>query len=140
MSKFVHVDMPLSHPGVERLENALATLKTLPGRFNEARATASMLLAAVVSAVLLAADALIKEVSDGHLLLAWVGMWLVGFVALVLLAKPITQFARGLRTRMAAWKQEPQHIAQQDPKLWALAKGDVWVMAAIHASTIRSVG
>jgi hypothetical protein len=139
MSKFVHIDMPLGHTGVDRLENAVATLKALPGRFDEARATASMLLAAVVSAVLLAADALIKEVTDGHLLLAWVAMWLVGFVALVLLAKPMTQFARGLRIRMALWKQE-RIAAAEDAKLWELALGDARVMSDIRAAMSRSAG
>jgi hypothetical protein len=136
MSKFVHIDMPLSHPGAERLENAVAALKTLPGRFDEARATASMLLAAVVSALLLAADALIKEVTDGHLLLAWVMMWLVGFVALVLLAKPMAQFARGWRTRMAVWKQE-RMAAAQDAKLWEQALGDERVMSDIRMAMMR---
>jgi hypothetical protein len=136
MSKFVHIDMPQSHTGVDRLENAVATLKTLPSRFDKARATASMLLAAVVSALLLAADALIKEVTDGHLLLAWVMLWLVGFVALVLLAKPMTQFARGLRVRMAVWKQE-RRAAAQDAKLWELASSDARVMADIRMAMMR---
>jgi hypothetical protein len=136
MSKFVHVDMPLSHPGVERLENAVATFKTLPSRFDEARAAASMLLAAVVSALLLAANTLIKEVTDGHLLLAWVMLWLVGFVALVLLAKPMAQFARSLRTHLAAWKQA-QRAAKQDARLWNLALGDARVMADIRAAMMR---
>jgi hypothetical protein len=137
MSKFVHVDMPLSHPGTERLENAFAYFKTLRTRFSEERAMASMLLAAVVSALLLAADQLIKEVHEGHLLLAWVALWLVGFVALVFLAKPIKQLSRSLRTSLANWKQE-RHAADQDAQLWELAKHDERVMADIRAAMGRS--
>jgi hypothetical protein len=139
MSKFVHVDMPLSHPGTERLENALAHLKSLPARFDRARATSSMLLAAVVSGVLLAADALIKEVTDGHLLLVWLATWIVGFMALVFLAKPISQLARSLRTSLANWKQE-RRAANQDARLWDLAKYDARVMADIRAAMGRSEG
>jgi hypothetical protein len=137
MSKFVHVDMPLNHLGADRLENTVAVLKRVLTRFDEGRATASMLLAAVVSAVLLAADALIKEIADGQLLLAWIAMWLVGFVALVLLAKPITRFARSLRTSLAAWKQE-RRAAEQDAELWNLAQHDAGVMADIRAAMARS--
>jgi hypothetical protein len=137
MSKFVHVDMPLSHPGAERLENALETLKTMPARISAERAMASMLLAAVVSAVLLAASSLIQEVTDGHLLLAWMALWLVGFVALILLAKPIKQLARSLRSGYAARKQA-QHAAGQDARLWELAKHDRRVMEDIRAAMARS--
>jgi hypothetical protein len=139
MSKFINIAMPQSHPGVDRLENAVATLKTLPSRLDEARVTASMLLAAVVSAVLLAADALIKEVADGHLLLAWMALWLVGFAALALLAKPVAQFARALRTQLTQWRKA-RLAAAQDEKLWELAKGDARVMAEIQAAMTRSKG
>lgn len=66
-------------------------------------------------------------------------LWLVGFVALVLLSKPMTQFARGLRVRMALWKQD-RITAAQDAKLWELAVGDARVMADIRAAMSRSTG
>jgi hypothetical protein len=137
MNKFVHVDMPLSHAGVDRFKSAMATLKTLPSRFDQARAIASMLLAGVVSALLLAADALIKEVTDGHLLLAWVMLWLVGFVALVLLAKPLAQLARKLGAFLEAWNEQRRAEAQ-DAKLWELARHDTRVMADIKSAMMRA--
>jgi hypothetical protein len=136
MTKFVHVDMPVSHPGTERLENAVATLQAAVSTFSAERAMASMLLAAVVSALLLAASALIQEVTDGHLLLAWMALWLVGFVALALLAKPTKRLAHGLRARWAASKQA-RFVASQDDRLWALAKQDRRVMEDIRAAMGR---
>ncbi len=137
MSKFVHIDMPVSHPGADRLENTVAVVKNLATRFDEARAMATMLLAAVVSAILLAADALIKEVSDGHLLMAWMALWLVGFSALVMLAQPIKAFVRSFRVRFAAWRQA-RHAAAQDAQLWDAALSDPRVMADIRAATSRT--
>jgi hypothetical protein len=136
MSKFVHIDMPLSHPGTERLENAYVTLKTLPSRISAERAMASMLLAAVVSALLIAATQLIEEVTDGHLLLAWMALWLLGFMALIFLATPIRQLARSLRAGYAASRQASK-AADEEAQLWELAKHDRRVMEEIRAAMGR---
>lgn len=137
MSKFVHIDMPASHAGADRLENTMVLLSKLSGRFDPTRSMAAMLFAAVVSAILLAANTLIAEIAEGHLLMAWIAMWTVGFAALVLLAKPILEFARSLRVSYAAWN-ERRHAAAQDAKYWQAASSDARVMAEIRAAMARA--
>ncbi len=137
MSKFVHIDLPTSHAGAERLENTLAVLENLSKRFDPTRSMAAMLFAAVVAAILLAANTLIAEISEGHLLLAWIAMWLICFAGLVLLAKPIGEFARSLRVSYAAWSKK-RHTAAQDAKFWQAASSDARVMAEIRAAMARA--
>ena len=48
-------------------------------RSREARGLATMLLAAVVAALVVVADRVIDNWADGHLLLAWVMLWVVVF-------------------------------------------------------------
>ncbi len=139
MSKFVHIDMPVSHPGVDRLENTVAVLQSLSKRFDPSRAMATMLLAAIVSAILLAANALIKEVSDGHLLMAWIALWLVGFAALAMLSQPIRVFVRGFRVRYAIWSAK-RLAAAQDAMMWEAALSDARVMSDLRAAMLRSAG
>jgi len=63
---------------------------------------AALLLGAVVSAVLVVADRLVVNMSDGGLLLGWAVLWGLAFVALALLADT----ARALSQRtVGLWKR-----------------------------------
>jgi chromate transport protein ChrA len=137
MSKFIHLDVSTSHPGVERLENAIAFVASRRSRFNSSRALAAMLVAAVVAALLVVANQLIVTITDGHLFAAWIGLWAVGFAAMALLAKPAHRLAVLLRDAFAKWR-EVRRLAQQDAKLWDLASHDARVMADIRAAMSRS--
>ena len=85
MTSFAHVSYPAQHPGVIRAENAIAALKNVAAGFDGARGAASLLLAAVVAALLVVANQVIDTWGDGHLLAAWMVLWLVAFAALALL-------------------------------------------------------
>ena len=56
MTSFAHVDYPTEHPGVVRAENAAAAIKDIAHNFDGARGAASLLLAAVVSALMVVAN------------------------------------------------------------------------------------
>ncbi len=136
MTSFVHTDFPTSHPGVERIENALATAKATVKNFDSARGLATLLLAATVAALLVVANQVIEAWSDGHLLMAWVALWAVAFAALALLARPARHFARSLRPAFAAWNAA--RIAQvEERKMWELASADARLMADISAAMSR---
>ena len=86
MTSFVHVNIPTEHPGVARAERAFAALRDLGRNFDGARGAASLLLAAVVAALLVVANQVIDTWTEGHLLAAWIALWTVAFAAIGLLA------------------------------------------------------
>jgi hypothetical protein len=130
MTSFIHTEYPLQHDGVVRAEQALATLRQAIRGFNTTRATASLLLAAVVAALVVLANQLIEVWTDGHLMVGWVALWTVTFAAIALLAKPLRQTVYGLREARTAWSaRRDQAIA--DDRLWGIALADARVMADI---------
>jgi signal transduction histidine kinase len=52
---FVHLEYPLTHPGVERAEQAVANFKRISNSFSPTRTLAAMLLAAIVAAFVVVA-------------------------------------------------------------------------------------
>ena len=53
---FVHLEYPLTHPGVDRAEQAVANIKRMSDSFSPTRTLAAMLLAAIVAAFVVVAD------------------------------------------------------------------------------------
>ncbi len=127
MSSFVHVDYSLQHPGVARAERVAALLRAVWRQMH----AGSLLLAAVVSALLVVVDQLIDTWSDGHLLAAWVLMWAVAFGAIALLAAPTRTLAQRAGTGLRRWNAARIRAAD-DRRLWELAHTDPRVMADIR--------
>ena len=86
MSSFVHVDQPLSHPGVARAEQVIGYVQEQSRQFNGTRGLSAVLLAAIVAALVAVADKFVTHWTDGSLLAAWMVMWLVAFLAMALFA------------------------------------------------------
>ena len=130
MTSFVHVDHPTEHPGVVRAQQAAASLAQIGRSFGSARGAASLLLAAIVAALLVVASQVVDAWSDGHLLAAWIVMWTVAFAALALLATPVRRMAHSLRAgarRAAATHRQ----TAADEQMWQAALSDSRVMADI---------
>lgn len=139
MTTFAHVDYPTEHAGVVRAENAAAALKSAAANFDGARGAASLLLAAVVSALLVVANQVIDTWSEGHLLAAWMVLWLVAFAALALLTAPARRAGVVLRQGALAW-MESRRRAAEDQRTWNVALKDPRIMAELnHAMGIPSV-
>ncbi|GAB4208660.1 MAG: hypothetical protein Fur0019_14680 [Tibeticola sp.] len=102
-----------------------------------ARGLAAFLLAAIVSAVFVVADQIIANWADGHLLVAWAGLWALGFVALVLLGGTVRRFAGRLIEALDAWAAERAQ-RRADARLWAIACTDPRVMADLQAAFARA--
>ena len=135
MTSFAHVDYPNEHPGVVRAENAAAAIKDIAHNFDGARGAASLLLAAVVSALMVVANQVIDTWSEGHLLAAWV----VAFAALALLTLPARRMAVALRAGTQAWAERRRRAAE-DARTWQVAMQDPRVMAELnHAMGIATV-
>lgn len=139
MTSFAHVEYSTEHPGVVRAENAAAALKSAVANFDGARGAASLLLAAVVSALLVVANQVIDTWSEGHLLAAWMVLWLVAFGALALLTTPARRAGVALRSGAQAWA-ESRRRAAEDQRTWNVAMKDPRIMAELnHAMGIATV-
>lgn len=136
MTSFVHVDYPTQHPGVVRAERAIATVRQLANRIDGTRTLATLLLAAIVSALLVVANQVVETWTEGHLLAAWIVLWTVGFAALGLLAVPARNVVRTARASL----QRAAHArrrAAQDNALWQAALSDTRLMAELSHAMSR---
>lgn len=139
MTSFAHVDQPSQHPGVARAERVAKTLRDAVRNFDATRSSASMLLAAIVSAFLVVANEVVETWTEGHLLVAWIVLWLVAFAALGLLARPAKLAVAALRVGLQRWALARRQAAQ-DRELWNLALTDSRVMADISRAMNREAG
>lgn len=131
--EFVHVDKPANHPGVVRFEAALSKASSLKRGLGCSRSLAGLLLSAMLAALLVVADQLIDTWADGHLLAAWVLMWVLAFTAIAVIAPAARRLASYAVARLDAWSAG---VAQRraDARLWALAQKDARVMKDIIAA------
>ena len=133
----VHLDYPLTHPGVERAEQVVANFKRLGGSFSPTRSLAAMLLAAIVAAFVVVADQMMDTWADGHLLAAWVALWAVAFAAVGLFAGVSKTMAIQMKQGMDCWSAR---MAQRrsDERLWAIAQTDARLMSDLQSAISRS--
>jgi hypothetical protein len=99
--------------------------------FHAARAGSSLLLAGVVAAVLVVADKVMDSWTEGNLLIGWIVLWVLAFVALAVLASPSRRAAASLRAA-AKSRTERRMRAAQDEQYWHAALSDPRVMADIR--------
>jgi len=139
MTSFAHVDYPTEHLGVVRAENAAAALKRAATQFDSARGAATLLLAAVVSALLVVAHQVVDTWTEGHLLAAWMVLWLVAFAALALLTSPARRASAALRIASQSFAESRRRAAEDD-RTWQVAMKDPRIMAELnHAMGIATV-
>lgn len=137
MTSFVHLEYPDRHPGVERVVSVVNAAQRARRGFDSAKGLATMLLAAIAAALLVAADQVVGTWADGDLLLAWIALWAVGFAAIALFGSA----ARGLSARIIgsldAWSQRLAK-ARADERLWAAALNDARIMNELQAAISRN--
>jgi hypothetical protein len=125
-SSFVHADFPTEHAGIARLERSVSFLRAAW----RGTAQGSLALAAVVAAAVVVANEVVDTWTDGHLLAAWIVMWLVAFAALAVFATPMRSVARRVAASLAGWRARRAEAAE-DRRVWELALQDARVMADI---------
>lgn len=128
MTSFAHVDYPSEHPGVARAQRAAETLQRAARGFDGTRASASLLLAAIVAALVVIANQMIDTWTEGHMLAAWTVMWAVVFAAIALFALPAKRAATVIKAGWRRWTAARKQAAEDD-QLWRLALQDSRVMA-----------
>lgn len=141
-TSFAQVNFPTRHPGVERAASAARAFKAFASAFDGARATASLLLAAIVSALVVVANQVVETWTEGHLLAAWIVLWAVAFAALALLATPARRATHALRSAYLDWRAAAIQ-RRHDDQFWQAALSDARIMAdisrAMSASALRDV-
>lgn len=139
MARFVHLDSPQQHPGVARVEEAVGTVQNLKNRlldWDGARGAATLLLLVVVSALLVVASQVVETWTEGHLLAAWLVMWVVVFAATALLTMPARRLGAVLRLQLQAWSQR-RRLAAEDAQFLQLARHDHRLMAELSSLNRR---
>lgn len=137
MASFIHSNLPTQHPGVARIEAAFGSARSMRLSFDKTKGLSVMLLAAMVSALVVVADQLIDTWADGHLLAAWVAVWLLGFTALALFSGAARKLVASVISAGNAWSERLAK-ARADERLWAIAQSDPRVMADLVAAMSRS--
>lgn len=137
MSSFIQPSFPVHHAGVDRVESAIEAAQGMRRGFDSTKGLSAMLLAAMVSALVVVADQLIETWADGHLMVAWIALWLVGFAALALFAGAARKLACTVVGALDAWSRRVAQ-ARSDERLWALAQSDPRVMADLDAALARN--
>ena len=132
MTSFIQPSFPAQHQGVARVESAVSSAKSMGRDFDSTKGLAAMLLAAMVSALVVVADQLIDTWADGHLMVAWVSLWVVGFAALGLFAGAARNLAQLAVSALNAWSRRVAS-KRADERMWAIAKSDSRVMADLIA-------
>lgn len=117
--------------------NPVGTYRVRP-HFDGARGLAAVLLAAAVAALVVVADRLISTWADGHLLLAWVFLWVVIFAGSVLLAGTARRLAQRAMRSLDGWSQK---LAQSraEARLWDLAQSDPRLMGELTQARQRAL-
>ena len=136
MTSFVHIDVATRHVGAERLEAAAQAAGHLRRVSTGTRGLATMLLSAVVAAILVAAYEIMDSVAEGQLLVIWIAMWAVAFASLGLFAGSARNLAARMKASADAWSRSMAE-AKSDQRLWAIAKKDERVMRDLQAAIKR---
>lgn len=137
MASFIQPSYPAQHPGVARFEAAAETVGAMRRGFDSTKGLSAMLLAAMVSAMVVVADQLIETWADGHLMVAWIAVWLVGFAAIAMFAGSARKLAVTMVKSLDAWSARVAR-RRADARLWAIAQTDPRVMADLSAAMSRS--
>jgi hypothetical protein len=137
MSSFIQPDFPQQHQGVLRLESAVASVQQAGKRVEGAKGVVALLIAAVASALVVAADQLVSTWAEGELLLAWVALWALVFAVVVLFADGVRQWRVQLTGAIERQMTASRNRAQ-DAQLWAAASSDPRLMAELDAAILRA--
>lgn len=136
MTSFINVQHPAEHPGVVRVEAALAVARQLKNQISGTRGLATLLLAAMVAAAMVVAYQVMDSVAEGHLLVVWIALWAVAFAALALFAGATRRLAARTVSGLNDWSQAIAQ-ARADVRLWEAAKSDPRVMADLQVAIAR---
>jgi hypothetical protein len=136
MTSFVHLEYSTQHPGVARVESAIASAQAIKRSFSGPRSLATLLLSAIAAAVMVVAYQVMDSMAEGHLLVLWIGLWVVAFASLAICASTSRSLAAGIKASLDGWSRNLA-AKRADERLWAMAKTDARVMADLQCAMQR---
>lgn len=98
---------------------------------------ATVLLAAGVSGLLVLTDRLLDGWAKSHVVAAWLALWAVAVLAMVLLRGLTRVLAQNLMTHLDAWSAQLAH-RRADQRLWAMAQKDPRLMRDLEVAMDRA--
>lgn len=104
--------------------------------FDSTKGLSFMLLAAMVSSLVVVADQLVETWVNGHLMVAWIALWVVCFTAMAIFAGAARKLALATVAGLNAWSVKRAQ-ARADDRLWTVAQTDPRMMADINAAMAR---
>jgi hypothetical protein len=96
----------------------------------------ALLLGAMVSAMVVVADQLIETWVDGHLMVAWVALWLVSFTVLALFAGSAHKLSNSVVDALDAMAKRRARKRAED-LMWLMAQSDPRLMADLQGAMAR---
>ena len=136
MSSYVQPDYPARLPQAAAGNAARMSAGAQARRFDASKAMEAMLLAAIVSALLVVADQWLETWAEGHLMAAWIALWVVGFAAIALLAGTVKRFSSKVFVALDEWAARKAQ-ARADERLWSIALKDARLMADLQSALTR---
>lgn len=137
LSHFVQPDFPREHAGAVRVTRLLAHARNAAVRLGSPAGMASMLVTACLAALIVVADQVVSAWADGHLLAAWIALWIIVFALLATFSDAIRawplQWQASLRTRRQAAVRRAE-----DRRTWAAALEDPRLMADLDCAMLRA--
>lgn len=137
MTSFVQPELPRAHGGAERLANSMERLQALLSRLGSPAGMVSVLLAGGLAAVIVVAEQVVSAWADGHLLAAWIAMWVVVFGLLAVFADAI----RAWPVQWQAWllaRRQAAAVRAADERTWSAAISDPRLMAELDCALLRA--
>lgn len=122
-------------------KSVLGTLPVMPVVNTVPRSSsktlANFLLAAGVAALVVAVNQLIDNWAESHVVAAWLALWAVAVLAIVVLRGLTRHLAQNLMNGLDAWSA---HVARcrADERLWLLAKSDPRLMSDLQVAMDRA--
>lgn len=122
-------------------KSVLGTLPAMPAANTVPRSSsktlANFLLAAGVAALVVAVNQLIDNWAESHVVAAWLALWAVAVLAIVVLRGLTRHLAQNLMTGLDAWSA---HLARSraDERLWSMAQSDPRLMSDLQVALDRA--
>ena len=122
-------------------KSVLGTLPAMPAVNTAARSSsktlANLLLAAGVAALVVGVDQMIDSWAESHVVAAWLALWAVAVLAIVVLRGLTRHLAQNLMTGLDAWSA---HVARSraDERLWSMAQSDPRLMSDLQVAMDRA--
>ena len=104
---------------------ALSAAQAAPS--TSSKTLANLLLAAGVAALVVGVDQLIDSWAESHVVAAWLALWAVAVLAILVMRGLTRHLAQNLMTGLDAWSA---HVARSraDERLWSMAQSDPRMM------------